>query len=146
LARITPGLQVLDPFCGAGTVLLEAHAIEPQASYLGIDRKRAAVSAAQLNTQVPDSITWQTGDAARLQGPADRILTNPPWDVRLGIGDFAPYLRQWHRALRPGGLVVAILNHEQAQHLSGDAAWRVHDVYDVAVAGQHPRIVMATVA
>jgi hypothetical protein len=27
--------------------------------------------------------------------------------------------------------------------MDGDAAWRVLDVYDVAVAGQHPLIVVA---
>ncbi|HET6988192.1 MAG TPA: hypothetical protein VFI00_16325 [Kribbella sp.] len=75
----------------------------------------------------------------------DRIVTNPPWGVRLRLGDITPYLRQWRRVLSPGGRVVAILNHEQATRVAGDAAWRVVDAYDVAVAGQHPRIVVAEV-
>ncbi|TCC42864.1 methyltransferase domain-containing protein [Kribbella capetownensis] len=144
LARIAPGHRVLDPFCGAGTLLLEAQAVEPAATYVGIDQEPIAVAAAQLNSPRESSIVWRTGDAARLDGPVDRILTNPPWDVRLGIGSFTPYLAQWREVLAPDGLVVAILNHQQAATMIGDAAWRVSDVYDVAVAGQHPRIVVAS--
>lgn len=144
LARITPGHRVLDPFCGAGTLLLEAQAIEPAATYVGIDREAIAVAAARMNSLRDSSIVWRTGDAARLNGPVDRVLTNPPWDVRLGIGSFTPYLTRWREILAPDGLVVAILNHQQAAGMIGDAAWRVIDVYDVAVAGQHPRIVVAS--
>jgi 23S rRNA G2445 N2-methylase RlmL len=143
LAGITAGHRVLDPFCGAGTLLLEAHAIESGASYLGIDRQPAALAAARANTAGRAPITWRAGDAAGLSGPVDRILTNPPWDVRVRLGDFAPYLREWRRVLRPGGRVVTILNQEQAARMSADAAWRVLETYDVAVAGQHPRIVVA---
>lgn len=142
LAGIRAGQRVLDPFCGAGTLLLEAHAIEPGATYLGIDRQPAALAAARANTPSRE-VTWRTGDAARLSGPVDRILTNPPWNVRVSLGDFAPYLREWRRVLRPGGRVVAILNQEQAARISADAAWRVVEAYDVAVAGRHPRIVVA---
>lgn len=142
LAGIRDGHRVLDPFCGAGTLLLEAHAIVPGATYLGIDRSTAAIAAVHANT--PGPVECRTGDASDLPGQVDRILTNPPWDIRLAIGDLTPYLNQWRRALHPGGRLVAILNQEQAARMIGDAAWRILDVYDVAVAGQHPRIVVAT--
>ena len=145
LAGLTAGHRVLDPFCGAGTLLLEAHAIEPDATYLGVDRQPAAVEAACANTAGRASIAWRTGDAVRLTGPVDRIVTNPPWDVRVRLGDFTPYLREWRRILSPGGRVVAILNQEQAALTSAHTAWRVVDAYDVAVAGQHPRILVAEV-
>lgn len=140
LASLAPGQTVLDAFCGAGTILLEAHAIQPAATYRGIDRSPAAVTAARLNGP---ELTWQTGDAARLPGLVDRILTNPPWDVRLRLGDFRPYLREWRRALRSSGRLVAILNPQQATQLTSDAAWRVIEAYDVTVAGQHPQIIVA---
>jgi 23S rRNA G2445 N2-methylase RlmL len=147
LAGIAPGQHVLDPFCGAGTLLLEAHAVEPQASYVGSDRDSAALAAARENAagaagirRARDAaITWRRGDAARLSATADRIITNPPWDVRLSIGDLTPYIRQWRRAL--DGRLVAILTPHQAAQL--DRGWRVLARYDLAVAGQHPRIVVA---
>ncbi|TCO18563.1 putative RNA methylase family UPF0020 [Kribbella steppae] len=141
IANIGEGHRVVDPFCGAGTLLLEAQAIAPSATYLGIDK--ATIAAARANTADHAPIHWRTGNARALAGQFDRIVTNPPWDVRLGIGDLAPYLNQWRRVLKPDGLVVAILNHEQAARMIGDTAWRIHDVYDVAVAGQHPRILVA---
>jgi 23S rRNA G2445 N2-methylase RlmL len=162
LAGIAPGHTVLDPFCGAGTLLLEAHAVEPQATYVGSDRDPAALAAARENAagarrtgdaarvrrtgdaagvrRTGDTaITWRRADAARLSTTADRIITNPPWDVRLSIGDLTPYIRQWRQAL--DGLLVVILNPQQAAQLT--RGWRVHARYDLAVAGQHPRIFVA---
>ncbi len=143
LAGLAAGQRVLDPFCGAGTVLLEAHAVEPGAAYLGSDRSSEAITAAQVNSAGTADVRWRVRDATRLDGPVDRILTNPPWGVRIGIGDLTPYQRQWRRVLQPDGLLVAILNHEQAAQLAAEPGWRVRDVYDVAVAGRHPRIVVA---
>ena len=144
LAGIVPGHTVLDPFCGAGTLLLEAHAVEPQARYVGSDRDPLAISAARENAEAvrrtgDAAITWRRVDASRLSTTADRIITNPPWDVRLSIGDLAPYIRRWHRVL--DGHLVAILNPHQAAEL--DRGWHVQARYDLAVAGQHPRIVVA---
>lgn len=141
LAGIGPGHTVLDPFCGAGTVLLEARAIEPRATYVGIDRDLAALAAAKANAVRVGGVLWRLGDARRLDVTADRIITNPPWDVRLRIGDLGPYAREWRRALLPGGRVVAILSQAQAAQLT--RGWRVQAAYDLSVAGRHPRIVVA---
>ncbi|MFD3406234.1 methyltransferase domain-containing protein [Kribbella sp. NPDC058693] len=168
LAGITPDHTVLDPFCGAGTVLLEAHAVEPRATYVGIDRDPAAVDAARANAPGAGAagsrgagsrdaeaggagergagvgvggVLWRVGDARRLDVTADRVITNPPWDVRLSIGDLGPYVRQWRRVLRPGGRLVAILNQTQAAQVT--RGWHVLATYDLSVAGQHPRIVVA---
>src|SRR5262249_5479687 len=111
--------------------------IQPAASYVGIDRDPAAARA-----NAPD-LSWVRGDAARLSGPVDRILTNPPWDRQVRLGGFRPYLRAWRKVLTPAGRVVAILNHPQADTMIGDAGWQLHDIHDVSVAGQHPRIVVA---
>ncbi|MFJ6569056.1 TRM11 family SAM-dependent methyltransferase [Streptomyces sp. NPDC091292] len=146
LARIDAGHRVLDPFCGAGTILLEAAQIAPDAVYLGSDRDPRAIDAARTNTPGGTRVAWCVGDAARLDPthtPVDRIVTNPPWDVRLGIGDLAVHVDQWRRVVRRGGLVVAILNHHQAHALIEAPGWRTVDVYEVSVAGQHPRIVVA---
>jgi 23S rRNA G2445 N2-methylase RlmL len=158
LAGIAPDHIVLDPFCGAGTLLLEARAVEPRAMYVGIDRDPGAIAAAKANMTKANmakanalgvgadrtgvaGVTWCLGDAGRLEGTADRIVTNPPWNVQLNIGELGPYLRAWRRALRPGGRVVAIVSEPQAAQLT--RGWSVHACYDLAIAGQHPRIVVA---
>ncbi|WUJ71522.1 methyltransferase domain-containing protein [Kribbella soli] len=175
LAAIEPDDRVLDPFCGAGTLLLEAQAINPQATYTGIDRDPAAITAARENAalagarenaaeaasreaqgaggvactprpRVPRAagagdagIRWRCADAACLDGSVERIITNPPWGHRLAIGDLAPYVRRWREVL--DGVLVAIVNPEQAARI--DRGWRVQAAYDLSVAGQHARIVVA---
>ncbi|MFG1910154.1 TRM11 family SAM-dependent methyltransferase [Kribbella sp. NPDC048928] len=152
LAELEPGHDVLDPFCGAGTILLEAHLFEPGAQYVGVDRDPDAIAAATANAtalhnrrEVGDGrgvgVRWLVGEAGRGGGMVDRVVTNPPWGVRLGVGDLASWARRWRERLRPGGLLVAILMPEQVEQLG--RGWRVQARYDVAVAGQHPVIVVA---
>jgi 23S rRNA G2445 N2-methylase RlmL len=145
LADLAPGQDVLDPFCGAGTVLLETHQLEPQARYVGVDRAAAALAAAQANWAAagPErlcgvGVVWRSGDARWVDGAADRIVTNPPWGVRVGAGDVPAAVRRWREVLRPGGVVVAIVMGEQAA-LFG-RGWRIRGRYEVAVAGRHPVI------
>jgi 23S rRNA G2445 N2-methylase RlmL len=137
LAQLAPGHQVLDPFCGAGTLLLEAQYLEPQASYVGMDHDPAAIAAARANAG-GWRVTWHCTDTRRLTTAADRIITNPPWNRRVPIGDLTPYLRAWRRALV--GPAVALLLPEQVSALG--RGWRIRARYDVAVAGAHPVIVV----
>ncbi|WP_150461141.1 methyltransferase domain-containing protein [Nesterenkonia ebinurensis] len=147
LARIEPGHRVLDPFCGAGTLLLEAHRLEPGADNLGIDHDPTAIAAAQTNTAPRcAAITWCRGDARDLLNlgtKMDRIVTNPPWDVRVRIDDPRSHIDLWRRAIRPDGLLIAIVNQSQAELLQDAARWHVTEAHEIAVAGQHPCIVIA---
>ena len=142
LAHIEDGHRVLDPFCGAGTLLLEAHAVAPGATYLGVDSK-ATIPVARANTPDHASVHWRTGNARGLRGRVRSHRDQPA----LG---HPPRHRQPHAvpepmATRPpsDGRVVTILNQEQSERMIGDAAWQIHDVHDIAVAGQHPRILVA---
>lgn len=147
LAQLAPGQVVLDPFCGAGTLLLEAHELEPRARYVGLDRDPAAIAAARANA-TGRQLRLASADTRRLttaligRTTADRIVTNPPWNRRVRIGELAPYLRAWRRVL--DGRLVTILTAEQAAGLGH--GWRIEARYDVAVAGQHPVIVVAEVS
>ncbi|RZT13212.1 23S rRNA G2445 N2-methylase RlmL [Kribbella sp. VKM Ac-2569] len=141
LADLAPDHNVVDPFCGAGTLLLEAHQLEPQAEYVGLDHDPAAIAAARANA-AGRRMQWRCADTRRLTTGADRIITNPPWNRRVQIGDLAPYLRAWRRVL--DGRLVAILTPEQATRLG--RGWRVQARYDVTVAGRHPVIVVAEVS
>ncbi len=135
LAGIEPGQVVLDPFCGAGTILIEAQQLEPSAQYVGVDHAEASLRAAERNAR---SIQWQLGDAKRPQIAADRILTNPPWDVRLAVGDLTPYLNSWQHT----DTVVAIVNEHQVATLTDHPAWNTGSVHNLSLAGLHPSIVV----
>ncbi|WP_433160510.1 methyltransferase domain-containing protein [Kribbella sp. CA-247076] len=142
LAEIEPGHRVLDPFCGAGTLVLEAEAIAPAARYLGVDRSPAAIGAARANTRSEGRIRWRIDNARHLMARADRILTNPPWDVRVAIGELTPYVDQWRRS--EPDRVVALLNQHQTETLRNDPTWQIHHIHPIALAGQHPHITVAT--
>ncbi|MFI7696349.1 RNA methyltransferase [Nonomuraea sp. NPDC049655] len=96
---------VLDPCCGAGTTLIEAHALTRAphtgpaglsglaggvggVGFVGFDRDPAAVAAAAANARAalppdgPGPFRWGLADAGRLpvaDGSVRRVLVNPPW-------------------------------------------------------------------
>ncbi|GAB3804294.1 hypothetical protein GCM10028798_24380 [Humibacter antri] len=147
IADIQPGDVVLDPFTGAGTLLLEASQIESGARYIGIDRDQSALHAARANASGRSDVQWHTGDARDLSqftSTADRIITNPPWGRQQPIADIAPYIDQWRIALKPNGVAVAILNPAQAASFARAPRWKTLRQLDVTVAGQAARIVSAT--
>ncbi|MGI5288237.1 methyltransferase domain-containing protein [Nonomuraea polychroma] len=106
LARLEGAGTVLDPCCGAGTTLIEAHALAPHVRLLGFDHDPAALAAAAANARaaLDDSdpsardglraasaspsqcggapFGWVLADGGRIPAPdgsADRVLVNPPW-------------------------------------------------------------------
>ncbi|MFF0270892.1 hypothetical protein [Kribbella sp. NPDC004536] len=166
LADLAPNHHVLDPFCGAGTLLLEAHHLQPGAYYLGIDRDPAATAAAHSNWTAASGgverwaagtqrrgggvgaggargagVVWGTEDARGVEGVFERVVSNPPWGVRVGAGGVPSAVRRWRRVLQPGGLVVVIVMPEQVRLLG--RGWRVLGRYGVAVRGRHPVILVA---
>lgn len=135
LAEISPGHVVLDPFCGAGTILIEAQQLEPRAEYVGVDHAEASLRAAETNA---GGIKWRLGNAQRPEIAADRIVTNPPWDVRLSVGDLTPYLDSWCHV----ELVVAIVNEHQVATLTEHPAWSRRSVHELRLAGLSPSLVV----
>ncbi|OXS37022.1 methyltransferase domain-containing protein [Streptomyces sp. XY006] len=116
LADIGPGQSVLDPCCGAGTLLIEGALARPDARFQGFDLSSEAVGAARANAGgLPVSV--RRGDAGRLplpDGAADRVLCNPPWGAQVTAGGLlagAPD-RWWtevRRVLAPDGAAVLLL-------------------------------------
>ncbi|NDK30437.1 methyltransferase domain-containing protein [Nesterenkonia haasae] len=145
LANIQDHHVVLDPCCGAGTVLLEAHAQRPAATFAGRDIDSRAIAAAEHNGSGL-RISWSLGDAGNTQeapGTVDRIIVNPPWGVRRHAGDLEGFLSEWHRIMHPNGLLVALLDESQEPALAADPSWRLASTYPLSLAGRHPRIFLA---
>ncbi|MFC0532488.1 methyltransferase domain-containing protein [Phytohabitans kaempferiae] len=144
LAGIAPGDLVLDPCCGAGTLLIEGYATG--ARLLGADRDPAALRAAAANA-TGLGVSWIRADAGALpvsSGSVDRVLVNPPWQrqvVAAGTLSRAP-ARLWAetgRVLRPGGRLVA-LRHDG---VGPGAGWSVTRTYPIRLAGAEVEIVVA---
>ncbi|WP_407566120.1 methyltransferase domain-containing protein [Streptomyces sp. 184] len=146
LAAIGPGHTVLDPCCGAGTLLIEAALAHPEAGrYQGYDIDPTALAAAGTNKRTAslDHIRLHRADAGRLPLPdttVDRIVCNPPWGTqvppkaRLAKAPTA-WWQELRRVLTPTGTAVLLLptptplapaiqagllpTHTQRIHLSG---------------------------
>jgi len=117
LANVTPGTRILDPCCGAGTILIEAGAYGVTA--WGGDVDREAVEAAQFNAiQANASINVQQWDARALpvaNASFERVISNLPWGRAVNIDGPTQTLYQQiseeiERVLAPGGRVVLLTN------------------------------------
>ncbi|MGW6902988.1 TRM11 family SAM-dependent methyltransferase [Streptomyces sp. NPDC054940] len=101
-AELRPGQRVLDPCCGAGTLLIEAHHMVPGTTLLGFDLDPAARRAARQNAgSLPVAV--EHGDAGALpvaDRSIDRVLCNPPWGEQVDAGGrLAGHPERWWREL-----------------------------------------------
>lgn len=126
LAGAAPGDVVLDPMCGAGTILAEqielskrrkAGHIEVRGGDSEMQMLRAAVS--NLHRVGPAVVCqW---DATRLPlatESVDRIVSNPPFGKQLSspeeIGPlYRAAAREYNRVLRPGGKAVLLASEPE---------------------------------
>jgi tRNA (guanine6-N2)-methyltransferase len=150
LANIEPGQKVIDPFCGVGTIPIEAKSSCPEAEVYGLDFEDEPLNNAQQNaTQARVKNTFQQSDAGSLpfaDQSIDRIVSNIPWnhqvdaagDLRRGL---APFWREVNRVLTFEGKAV-LLTHDQEEEL-----WRLEEFglellakYEVSLFGKHPEI------
>lgn len=150
LAGAGPDQVVLDPMCGAGTIIAEQIELARQrgagrAHVLGGDIDPAALRAAAGNLRRFRTDLLALWDARRLPLPShsvDRIVCNPPFGVQIGEPEeIAPLYRraiaEWDRVLKPGGRAVLLVADlpvlTAAIHPVG---WSPSKQYRVQVLGQ----------
>ncbi|MBC6460433.1 methyltransferase domain-containing protein [Actinomadura sp. HBU206391] len=149
LAGLEGVRNVLDPCCGAGTLLFEARAASAGPRLLGTDLDPAAVRVAKGNATGADRAAWAVADAGRIPLPArsvDRILVNPPWQRQVpaaGLlkGDQSILWRQLRRVLTDDGCAVALLHDPSTGlALAAAAGFRIRRTIEVSLFGAHPVI------
>ncbi|MET9248379.1 methyltransferase domain-containing protein [Nonomuraea sp. NPDC003709] len=152
LARLGGAGTVLDPCCGAGTTLIEAHALAPRARLLGFDHDPAALRAATANARAGGAASagvgggaafgWGVADGGRIplaDGSVDRVLVNPPWGRQvpprgLLARDLGRLWREVRRVLASDGLAVALV------HDGIPRGFALEEAVRVSLSGQHPEI------
>jgi SAM-dependent methyltransferase len=127
LAGAAPGDVVLDPMCGAGTILAEQIELSKarkagRIEAWGGDREMSMLRAAASNLHRVGPAVLVHWDATRLPLPAervDRIVCNPPFGKQLAspeeIGPlYRAAMRECNRVLRPGGKAVFLVSEADA--------------------------------
>ncbi len=119
LAQLKPGQVLLDPMCGAGTILAEALPVlrGAQGLLLGGDAEAAALRAAEANLGFAAHtwlLRWDARQLPLADAVADRLISNLPFgkqiareeDIAALYRDLVP---EFDRVLRPGGLAVLLV-------------------------------------
>ncbi len=123
LAGIGPGMSVLDPMCGAGTILCEVialanHRRARDVRPIGGDIDANAVFCTKENLVSVGQAEIARWDATVLpiaSNSIDRIISNPPFGKQLlkpqDIGPlYAASANEWNRVLKPGGRAVLLVS------------------------------------
>jgi 23S rRNA G2445 N2-methylase RlmL len=139
LAECRPRHVIVDPMCGAGTILAELllsfrDRKAPLPVVLGGDVEHGAAYAAAANLRRLGPAFLARWNATRLPLPPesiDRVLSNPPFGKQLGDPRKVPalyrrMLAEYDRVLRPGGRAVLLVGdrtplREAAERLE---SWR----------------------
>ncbi len=114
-----PGVDdcVVDPMCGAGTILIERAHLGRYAMLAGFDRDPDAIAAAHENIGPRyRPLGLAQGDALRLplgNGAATHLVTNLPWGTKYGShGEnrrlYPRLVEEFARVVRPGGRLVML--------------------------------------
>lgn len=119
--------KVLDPCCGAGTLLIEHQKRHSFSESYGIDTIKDAIHDAKANAKANHChISLKQGDARKIpftNNSFDRVVSNPPFNKRVKIGDknifYLKLVKEIKRVLQIGG--VAIIYTVQKQSLKESA-------------------------
>lgn len=144
LAGAAPGVAVLDPCCGAGTILIEAALLG--AGVRGGDNDPAAIAATRANARGAGvNARVQRWDARHLPlaaGTCPAIAANLPWgrqvETRTPLEPlYAALGAEFARVLAPGGRAVLLTSAPELLTLPGCA---LIQSLEISLFGQKPTI------
>jgi tRNA (guanine6-N2)-methyltransferase len=159
LSQPTPTDVVLDPLCGAGTILVERCLLAPADRVLGGDLRANAVEVARRNARAAGTgpsgsvtLDLRVWDATRLplsDASVTRIITNLPFGKQIGAPEdnaqlYPALAREFARVITPDGLIVAITSADRLWEASlRECGWQVIKKVVVVVLGQPASIFVA---
>ena len=150
LAGTSPGDLVVDPMCGAGTIMGEQIELSKQrraghVQIVGGDLEFNGLRAAVSNLRRVGPALLTHWDARRLPLPrnsVDRIISNPPFGKQMAspeeIGPlYRAMIREYDRVLKDGGRAVLLVSEGQAlRDAIHPVKWEAQRQLRVEVLGQ----------
>ncbi len=148
LGRFGRSALVVDPLCGAGTIVLEAALMGLRP--MGGDRDKAAIEGARANTaHAGVDVPFEEWDVRQLplpSGSADGFVCNLPWGRQVAMEEEAATfynscLSEMRRVVRPASRLVMLTSHRQLLHeAAGHAGLEVEAEIEISLSGQTPSI------
>lgn len=153
LSRPTPDDSVIDPLCGAGTVIIERVLLAPCREISGGDIREEAVAMARRNARAAGvRANWECWDARSLplaSSSASRIITNLPFGKQIGSHEanttlYRALLPEFGRVLASDGLLVTLTSEDQLwENLLRDYGWQISKKVILVVLGQPASLFVA---
>lgn len=153
LSQPSPEDIVLDPLCGAGTLLIERAMLAPFERVIGGDQRDEAVAVARTNARHAGvHAEWRTWDARHLpldDASVTRVITNLPFGKQIGSHQqneslYAALAREFSRVLARDGRMVTLTSEDQLwERLIREQGWRINKKTVIVVLGQPASIVVA---
>lgn len=164
LGELKPNQVILDPMCGAGTILAEVLSLAKSGPFrvryekvqedegprtnlkvLGGDWEREAVRSATSNLRhlgEPWLARWDARQLPLPEASVDRILCNLPFGKQIGeeedIGPlYQETLPEFDRVLKPGGkAVLLVANAQLIRQATRELSWKLVRSIQVRILGQ----------
>jgi len=146
------GEVVVDPMCGAGTILIERARLAEPALMIGGDLHISPLEAACTNVEAAEVaarlLQWDARCLPLGRASVDALLCNLPWGRRIGSHTanrhlYPGFVRELGRVLRPGGM-AALLTQEKRliTRLLEKSSRRLQVVREdhLSLSGTHPAI------
>ncbi len=153
LARPAPEDIVLDPLCGAGTLIIERALLAPLAQAIGGDMRKEAVTIARQNALAAGiRAAWHIWDARALPLEAasvTRIITNLPFGKQIGTEEanadlYTALVGEFERVLDAGGVLVTLTSADRLwDRILRKHGWRIVKKVVLVVLGQPASIFVA---
>jgi 23S rRNA G2445 N2-methylase RlmL len=144
---------VLDPLCGAGTIIIERGLMAAYDRLIGGDLREEAVTMARRNARTADvTATWRAWDARSLpldDASVTRVITNLPFGKQLGSHEenatlYAVLADEFKRVLSADGLLVALTSEDRLWEATlQERGWRLSKKVVIVVLGQPASIFVA---
>ncbi len=145
LSSPAPEDVVLDPLCGAGTLLIERAHLGRYRLLIGCDRDARALSAARENVGPSyKPLELHPWDATAVPLPdhsVGKIITNLPWGIRHGSHEenrrlYPRVLQEFNRLVQPGGKIVILTSETRlVSDLSTRGLFRPDKILRVSILG-----------
>lgn len=157
IANVKSGDNVLDAFCGSGTIIIEAAQIWENLNLLGIDISPKSIEGAWKNSEaagVKDKVKFIVGDATRLEKylpkdwKVDKAVSNLPFGIRSGRMKAIPRLYAgFLKSLKPfledcSKICLLTIHKELLEKISGELGYRILESRWILHGGLHSCIIL----